>query len=316
MYTPAPDTAAAGHRIAFITIGQAPRDDVVPEILGMVGRPLVCEQFGALDGLSMAEISAAGPSREEESLYTRLADGDHVVISSRFATQRIAELLERTDRAGFNVLVLITTGLFAPFASRTPLINGQRVVDAWIDALVVEEGRIGIVYPLQRQIAERHYLHSHATTIRNPQAAALTAESGRLEEAAGQLQDCELILMHSVGYTEAEAQRVAGLTGKPVVTARRVIAGALRLQLTQLDELRQLPDGELVDRLPEADEPLTQREREVLTLVLDGLSNKETARKLGISHRTVEIHRARAMGKLGASSPAELIRRILLTSRS
>jgi DNA-binding NarL/FixJ family response regulator len=121
--------------------------------------------------------------------------------------------------------------------------------------------------------------------------------------------------MHSVGYSEAEALRVAELTGKPVVTARRVIAGALRLQLTQIDELREFAGGALVDRLPEADDALTQREREVITLVLDGLSNKEVARKLGISHRTVEIHRARAMGKLGASSPAELIRRILLTGR-
>jgi DNA-binding CsgD family transcriptional regulator len=315
MSQPSADAGSPGHRVAFVTIGQAPRDDVVPEILGMVQRPLACEQFGALDGLAAEEIAAARPSSDEESLYTRLASGEHVVISTQFAEQRMSELLERSDRAGFDILVLITTGLFTPFATRTPLINGQRVVDAWIEALVVDEGRIGIVYPLQRQIAERHYLHSHAATIRNPRAAALTAESGRLDEAAQQLKDCELILMHSVGYTEAEAQRVAGLTGKPVVTARRVIAGSLRLQLTQLDELRGLADGDLVDRLPEADEPLTQREREVITLVLDGLANKEVARKLGISHRTVEIHRARAMGKLGAASPAELIRRILLSGR-
>jgi len=315
MSEPSRDANSPGHRVVFVTIGQAPRDDIVPEILGMVHRPLSSQQLGALDRLSAEEILAASPSAEEESLYTRLANGEHVVVSTRFVEQRVAELLERTDRAGYDLIVLITTGLFAPFATRTPLINGQRVVDAWTEALVVEEGRIGIVYPLKRQIAERHYLHTHGATIRNPQAAVLTAESGRLEEAARQLKDCELILMHSVGYSESEALRVAELTSKPVVTARRVIAGALRLQLTQIDELREFAGGALVDRLPEADDALTQREREVITLVLDGLSNKEVARKLGISHRTVEIHRARAMGKLGASSPAELIRRILLTGR-
>lgn len=38
---------------------------------------------------------------------------------------------------------------------------------------------------------------------------------------------------------------------------------------------------------------LTEREREVMALAVDGLANKEIARRLGISHRTVEIHRAR-----------------------
>jgi DNA-binding NarL/FixJ family response regulator len=41
--------------------------------------------------------------------------------------------------------------------------------------------------------------------------------------------------------------------------------------------------------------PLTSREEAVLARVLDGLSNKTIGRMLGISHRTVEIHRARAI---------------------
>lgn len=51
---------------------------------------------------------------------------------------------------------------------------------------------------------------------------------------------------------------------------------------------------------------LTERERQVMRFVAQGLSNKETARELGISHRTVEIHRARVMRKTGATSEMEL----------
>lgn len=58
---------------------------------------------------------------------------------------------------------------------------------------------------------------------------------------------------------------------------------------------------------------LTGREREVLQLIADGLSNKEIGRVLGISPRTVEVHRARTMEKLGAKNAADLIR-IVLTS--
>jgi FixJ family two-component response regulator len=53
---------------------------------------------------------------------------------------------------------------------------------------------------------------------------------------------------------------------------------------------------------------LTEREREVMALAVDGLSNKEAARRLGISHRTVEIHRARIMHKTGADTLIDLLR--------
>jgi len=56
---------------------------------------------------------------------------------------------------------------------------------------------------------------------------------------------------------------------------------------------------------------LTSREREVLGLVASGASNKEAGRRLGISPRTIEVHRARIMTKLGARNAADLMRIVL-----
>lgn len=53
---------------------------------------------------------------------------------------------------------------------------------------------------------------------------------------------------------------------------------------------------------------LTARERDVAMLVVAGLSNKEIARDLAISPRTVEVHRARVMDKTGARGVAHLVR--------
>ena len=53
---------------------------------------------------------------------------------------------------------------------------------------------------------------------------------------------------------------------------------------------------------------LTQREREILDLVAEGLSTKEIARALDVSPRTVETHRAHIAEKLGAGSVAEMVR--------
>lgn len=53
---------------------------------------------------------------------------------------------------------------------------------------------------------------------------------------------------------------------------------------------------------------LTAREREVIGLALKGLSSKLIARELGISHRTVELHRSHALERLGVDSVAALMR--------
>ena len=69
-------------------------------------------------------------------------------------------------------------------------------------------------------------------------------------------------------------------------------------------------------RLLEADtarrmEQLTQREREVLDLIIVGKLNKQIADDLGISIKTVEVHRARVMEKMGAHSLAELVQHVV-----
>lgn len=56
---------------------------------------------------------------------------------------------------------------------------------------------------------------------------------------------------------------------------------------------------------------LTQREREILKLIVDGLSSPEIADKLFISHRTVENHRANIMDKLKVRNTIELVRKVL-----
>lgn len=58
-------------------------------------------------------------------------------------------------------------------------------------------------------------------------------------------------------------------------------------------------------------ELLTERERAVLAQIVRGASNKEAARTLGISPRTVDFHRANIMRKLGAKNTADLIRVVL-----
>jgi two-component system, LuxR family, response regulator FixJ len=68
---------------------------------------------------------------------------------------------------------------------------------------------------------------------------------------------------------------------------------------------------ELMERLAE----LSPRQKEVMYLVAEGLSNKEIALRLSISPRTVENYRAWVMERMGAANLAGLVRKVLIIER-
>lgn len=76
------------------------------------------------------------------------------------------------------------------------------------------------------------------------------------------------------------------------------------------DGERRLALGER-SRIKSRLDSLTDREREVLDLLTTGKQNKQIAQELGVSPRTIEIHRARVMEKMNAQSVAELVRMML-----
>jgi two-component system response regulator FixJ len=68
------------------------------------------------------------------------------------------------------------------------------------------------------------------------------------------------------------------------------------------------PAGDIDEKASAALERLTDREREILGYVSKGLTSKAIAQRLGISVRTVDIHRANIMDKTGTRNVVELVR--------
>ncbi|MCW5880856.1 MAG: response regulator transcription factor [Anaerolineae bacterium] len=114
-----------------------------------------------------------------------------------------------------------------------------------------------------------------------------------------------------------EAVVVALQAGVRGAVSRRVTAGDLGQALRAVSQggmaLDPLATARLLQRLRAAGEatarpePLTPREIEVLRLLVEGLTNKAIAARLGISDHTVKFHIGAIMGKLGASSRTEAV---------
>jgi DNA-binding CsgD family transcriptional regulator len=122
---------------------------------------------------------------------------------------------------------------------------------------------------------------------------------------------CALIQQISDASVAAAPDEAAIIRGRDVIAWwSRTAPGASGRHAPATD------DKTLEDRAIEAnshDHVLTRREREVLKLVAQGLTNKEGALRLSIGPRTFESHRARIMRKFKAKNAADLVRMALQT---
>lgn len=151
---------------------------------------------------------------------------------------------------------------------------------------------------------QRHWRGCLLLDIRMPGMDGLTLQ-GKLREAG-----CTIPVIVITAHGDVESSRTAfradavDFLEKPLDHARLLssIEEAFQRQ-------RQFSDTDTVDQtLQTSLAALTPREREVMELVVAGRHNREIARELDISPRTVEVHKARMMAKLGVATVADLVR--------
>jgi protein AroM len=217
-------------RLGFATIGQAPRSDIVPEIVAALGVPLEVLEAGALDGLDDAAIAKLAPQPGEYSFATRLADGRQVVLGKAAAEARLAAVLARMDRAGLDMIVVLCAGTRLPRLERTLLIEPQRIVDGLTVALAANVKTLGIVMPLERQVAQFRLEGAVSAQLRVTHASPY--EGDRFADAGRELAGCDLVVMHCMGHGAAMRAKVAAASGVPTLTAPALVAGVLKQLLS------------------------------------------------------------------------------------
>jgi protein AroM len=216
----------ARKRAAFLTIGESPRADILDEMRPWWdGSSLDIEEHGALDGLSRDEIARAAPKPSDERLVSRLHDGTEVLLEAGWAHHRVEDLVRRLDDGGIDLFVLLCTGRFHGLAPRGILVAAGPVVDHGLAAIAESAASIGVLLPDEGQKAG--FRCEPAGTRRFILSYASPYSGDRFEEAARELEEADLVVMHCMGYTEPMRRKLAQSTGKPVLLARRMVAAAV-----------------------------------------------------------------------------------------
>ena len=213
-------------KIGAITIGQSPRDDVVGDILPILGEEVTLLQAGGLDGLSREEIQGFAPSPSDYVLISRLRDGSSVVFAERYILPRLQRCIETLEDQGAQLILFLCTGDFPPvFHSKVPLIFPCKVLNGLVPALA-SRGKIAVVTPTQQQVAQSEKKWREYVAEMTAIPASPYGPPEELEQAARQAAelDVDLVVMDCIGYTVEMKERFQAVSGKPVVLSRTLAA--------------------------------------------------------------------------------------------
>ena len=113
------------YKVGTVTIGQAPRVDITPDLRKIVGDDIDIVEAGALDGLTSEQIASMAPHEGDYVLVTRMADGTSVTISEHAVTPLLKEKINEHFNNGINTVLLLCTGEFPGFATGGLLLTPQ-----------------------------------------------------------------------------------------------------------------------------------------------------------------------------------------------
>jgi len=218
-------------RIGVFTIGQSPREDIVPEMSDIWGKHHDVLELGAIDPLGPSELGGLSPDPGEDLFVSRLRTGEPVTLGQRKLLPLLQQCVDLLEARGADLLVPLCAGSLPPLRHRRMLLDSGLVVKTFVHG-VLPHGRLGILTADQRQEHQQAREWAHVGPECTVVGASPYETPHKIRDAALRLWRrmegrCDLILLECFGHTAAMRAEVRGLTGAPVVTARSIVARAV-----------------------------------------------------------------------------------------
>jgi len=211
-------------RVGLVTIGQAPRVDVVPEMADLMGPGAEIIERGALDGLTADAIARLAPAGDDEVLVTRLADGSAVFVGKPRVTPLVQARIDEVEAAGAALTVLLCTGAFRGLRAARALVTPETVLVGVLRGIAFP-GRLGVICPSARHVAQtdarwRGHGFDPVVVPMSPYEHAPAPDAAGMFRSEG----VGLVLLDCMGFRRDARRALQDALGVPLVVANLLVA--------------------------------------------------------------------------------------------
>lgn len=218
-------------KIGFITIGEAPRRDIMKDIEPLLSDQLEILQAGALDNLTMEQIKELAPDKGDTVLVSSLQNGISVEMAEEKILNRLQECIRNLEDKGAEGIMFLCTGDFGDtFSSKVPVVYPNKLMYAVVQTLCTD-GKLNVLVPDAEQVeeAERQWsrggLKVKAVHL-SPYTNSPEQFREKLAEAA--FSDAAYIVMDCMGYSAEMKKAAMEVTGKKVILPRTLATEILK----------------------------------------------------------------------------------------
>jgi protein AroM len=217
-------------KIGAITIGQSPRDDIIPDLKKLIGIEIPIEVFGILDNLKAKEIKKMAPGKKEDVLMTRLADGTSVALGYESVVRGIQKCLTELRTKEFEIIALLCTCHFSELKNEKGLVQVSNLMEEKVRE-TIEKDRLGILIPSAKQILQTE------KKWRCPGIQVLVASAspyGKKEEVISAVKSLverrvDLIVLDCIGYNLSLYERLKKAFSIPMILPLELLAQGLNI---------------------------------------------------------------------------------------
>lgn len=217
-------------KIGFITIGQSPRNDIMVDLLPVLGNNIEIIQRGALDTLSDLQLQSIVPCPEDTVLVSSLRNGAEIAMAEEKILPLLQSCIEDLECKDVDGIMLLCTGDFKNELSSTlPLIYPNRIIRGLLPALCTD--KLVVLVPEKDQ-KEDALLQWQEIGI-SAEIYAISPYESTLEDfqrLGGLLKTVEggYVLMDCMGYSSAMKEKISSCSGKRVLLPRTLSAAVLK----------------------------------------------------------------------------------------
>ncbi|MBT3285573.1 AroM family protein [Candidatus Bathyarchaeota archaeon] len=215
-------------KIGMLTIGQTPRDDLIPGLMDILGPEYEIVEAGALDDHTLEDVNKIDLNPDHYILVSRMRDGTEIKITKEYVVPQLQEQLDKLEAQGVRLTVVMCTGKFPQFRSKGIVLTPSEVLRGVLQSSI-KKGKLAVVYPTAEQMpyAERDFgregVEVYADIVSPYENDDVKGLLDRLVR-----EEPDLVFLNCFGFPYSIKRQVQEATGKTTIHSSALIARVLK----------------------------------------------------------------------------------------